>query len=49
MCNDRKDPGGNGKKRSEAIFGHIAKLREFGESVPEPTRIAREIEVSPAA
>jgi predicted RNase H-like HicB family nuclease len=33
----------------EAISGHIATLREFGEAVPEPTSIAREIEVNPAA
>jgi predicted RNase H-like HicB family nuclease len=29
----------------EAISGHIATLREFGETIPEPTSIAREIEV----
>ena len=33
----------------EAISGHLATLREFGETVPEPTSIAREIEVAPAA
>jgi predicted RNase H-like HicB family nuclease len=33
----------------EAISGHLETLREFGEPVPEPTCIAREIEVSPAA
>jgi predicted RNase H-like HicB family nuclease len=33
----------------EAISGHLETLREFGETVPEPTSIAREIEVSPAA
>jgi len=33
----------------EAISGHIETLREFGEAVPEPTSVAREIEVSPAA
>jgi predicted RNase H-like HicB family nuclease len=33
----------------EAISGHIETLRQFGEAVPEPTSIAREIEVSPAA
>jgi predicted RNase H-like HicB family nuclease len=32
-----------------AISGHIETLRQFGEAVPEPTSIAREIEVSPAA
>ena len=33
----------------EAIAGHIETLREFGEAVPEPTSVAREIEVTPAA
>ncbi len=33
----------------EPISGHIETLRQFGEPVPEPTSIAREIEVSPAA
>ena len=33
----------------EAISGHLAALREFGETAPEPTSIAREIEVNPAA
>ena len=33
----------------EAISGHIATLREFGEAIPEPTTIAREIEVTPSA
>jgi predicted RNase H-like HicB family nuclease len=33
----------------EAISGHLETLREFGETVPEPTSIAREIEVAPAA
>src|SRR5258707_13680188 len=33
----------------EAISGHLATLREFGEAAPEPTSIAREIEVTPAA
>ena len=32
----------------EAISGHIQTLREFGEPVPEPTSIAKEIEVTPA-
>lgn len=31
----------------EAISGHIRTLREFGERVPEPTSIAKEIEVTP--
>ena len=33
----------------EAIGGHIRTLREFGEPIPEPTSIAKEIEVTPAA
>ena len=32
----------------EAIQGHVRTLREFGEPVPEPTSLAKEIEVSPA-
>ena len=33
----------------EAIAGHIRVLREFGEPVPEPKTVAREVEVKPAA
>ena len=33
----------------EAISGHLQTLREFGEPIPEPTSIAKEIEVTPAA
>jgi len=33
----------------EAIEGHIRTLRDFGEPVPKPTRLAKEIEVTPAA
>lgn len=29
----------------EAVRGHLAVLREFGEQVPPPTSVAREIEV----
>jgi hypothetical protein len=29
----------------EAVRGHLAVLREFGEPVPEPASVAREIEV----
>jgi predicted RNase H-like HicB family nuclease len=29
----------------QAVRGHIAALREFGEPVPQPTSVAREIEV----
>lgn len=32
----------------EAIEGHVATLREFGDPVPEPTSVVREIEVSAA-
>jgi predicted RNase H-like HicB family nuclease len=33
----------------EAISGHLATLREFGEAIPEPTSVAGEVEVTPAA
>ncbi|MBC7926090.1 MAG: type II toxin-antitoxin system HicB family antitoxin [Bryobacteraceae bacterium] len=33
----------------EAIEGHLTTLREFGDPVPDPTTVAREIEISPAA
>jgi predicted RNase H-like HicB family nuclease len=33
----------------EAIQGHLQALREFGEPVPRPTSLAKEIEVPPAA
>jgi predicted RNase H-like HicB family nuclease len=33
----------------EAISGHLRTLRDVGESVPEPTSVAKEIEVTPAA
>jgi predicted RNase H-like HicB family nuclease len=33
----------------EAMQGHLRTLREFGEPIPEPTSLAKEIEVSPAA
>ena len=33
----------------EAISGHLQTLREFGEPIPEPTSVAKEIEVTPAA
>lgn len=29
----------------EAVRGHVAVLREFGEPVPEPTSVAKEIEI----
>ncbi len=33
----------------EAIAGHIATLRQFGEPVPEPSSTARDVEFTPAA
>jgi predicted RNase H-like HicB family nuclease len=33
----------------EAIEGHLRTLREFGDPIPRPTSVAKEIEVSPAA
>ena len=33
----------------EAIEGHIRTLRDFGEHVPEPTSLAKQVEVTPAA
>jgi len=33
----------------EAIQGHLQTLREFGEPVPSPTSLAKEIEIPPAA
>ncbi|MCW5982136.1 MAG: type II toxin-antitoxin system HicB family antitoxin [Bryobacteraceae bacterium] len=33
----------------EAIQGHLQTLRDFGEPLPEPASLAREIEVPPAA
>ncbi len=33
----------------EAISGHVRTLREFAEPVPEPTSVAKEIEIAPAA
>lgn len=33
----------------EAMQGHLRTLGEFGEPIPEPTSLAKEIEVSPAA
>ena len=33
----------------EAIEGHLRTLREFGDPVPNPTSVAREIEIQPAA
>ena len=33
----------------EAIQGHLRTLREFGEPIPAPTSLTKEVEVSPAA
>ena len=33
----------------EAIEGHLRTLSEFGEPVPQPTSLAKEIEITPAA
>ncbi len=33
----------------EAIRGHLRTLREFGEPVPPPVSLAKEIEIPPAA
>ena len=33
----------------EAIEGHLKTLREFGDPVPQPKSVAREVEISPAA
>ena len=33
----------------EAIRAHLHALRDFGISVPEPTHVAGEVEVTPAA
>ncbi len=32
----------------EAMEGHLRTLREFGDAVPRPASVAKEIEVSPA-
>jgi len=33
----------------EAIEGNLRTLRDFGELVPPPTSVAKEVEISPAA
>jgi predicted RNase H-like HicB family nuclease len=33
----------------EAIEGHLRTLRDFGSPVPQPTSVAKEVEISPAA
>ena len=37
------------QKIREAISDHLATLREFGETIPEPSSVAREVEITPAA
>jgi predicted RNase H-like HicB family nuclease len=32
----------------EAIEGHLRTLREFGDPIPEPTSVAKEVEISAA-
>ena len=32
----------------EAIEGHLRSLRDFGDPIPQPTSVAREIEISPS-
>lgn len=33
----------------EAIEGHLRTLQDFGDPVPQPTSVAKEIEITPAA
>ena len=33
----------------EAIEGHLKTLREFGDPIPHPTTVARDVEIQPAA
>ena len=33
----------------EAIAGHIQTLRDFGDPIPQPSSVAGEVEVTPAA
>ncbi len=33
----------------EAIEGHLRTLRDFGDPVPQPTSVAKEVEISSAA
>ena len=33
----------------EAIEGHLKTMREFGDPIPHPTSVARDIEIHPAA
>jgi predicted RNase H-like HicB family nuclease len=33
----------------EAIEGHLRTLREFGDTIPQPTSVARDVEIQTAA
>lgn len=33
----------------QAIEGHLKTLQDFGNPVPQPTSVAKEVEISPAA
>jgi len=33
----------------EAIEGHLRTMREFGDAIPNPTSVAQEVEIQPAA
>lgn len=33
----------------EAIEGHLMTLRDFGDPIPQPTSVAKEVEISSAA
>jgi predicted RNase H-like HicB family nuclease len=33
----------------EAIEGHLRTLRDFGDPIPQPTSVAKDVEISPAA
>jgi predicted RNase H-like HicB family nuclease len=33
----------------EAIEGHLRTLRDFDDPIPQPTSVAKEVEISPAA
>jgi predicted RNase H-like HicB family nuclease len=33
----------------EAIEGHFITMRDYGDPVPQPTSVAKEVEISPAA
>jgi predicted RNase H-like HicB family nuclease len=49
LHDDRKTLKETQRNIREAIAGHLKTLREFGDPVPRPTSVAREIEIHPAA